>query len=635
MADSCIVCLGDLKSSGAATPHTDDDSGGSSSSATLRSTSSLKGAAPSDTHHAPLVEDDTVARLLPCGHYLHHECLKPWVERANSCPICRVNFNVVELSAFLGAPTSSSYAVEDKQQVAEIDPTLVIDDDIYDAGWDPCIVCEDYGDESTLMSCDGCDASCHAFCAGLDEVPQGPWFCQTCLDEQPRRLTEMAPAPSARRTHRTRANAQQGGSSVAWARIWRQVQNRIHLDLDFPFDDDDHQSAATTTRTDAHRRELDEWNRRLNIAERQGGGRRFREAAAALEHQRPHPRPEPNPESQDELRAWNAFEKAKEVGDNARGSRKRKSTPTSPADPAPEPERKLKRPRLRRAAEPAAEQGEPSSEVARMPTSTIRRPSPRRPTIPADASAPGPSFLQSLLNEVEGAPSSGLNGSGLRDSTMQHQSDRAYSPRNSSPEASPSGSNHATPRGMTPPPLSLARPSSPLLSSTISPIYPRVGDFAPFSPAEDPRGDAQDEAAHHEPSELERARSRKLRPSTHGNNASPPSSPPRSKDASPTRGPSSSSLSYSTKSEIQRMVKTALKPLYQKKEVDKDEYTDVCRDVSRKLYEKVGEVGSGALADAREREKWQRTANGEVESAVKDLKGKGVATEEAGSPMKE
>lgn len=43
-----------------------------------------------------------IAHLLPCGHDLHNDCLKPWVERANSCPICRQSFNVVELLDTLG-----------------------------------------------------------------------------------------------------------------------------------------------------------------------------------------------------------------------------------------------------------------------------------------------------------------------------------------------------------------------------------------------------------------------------------------------------------------------------------------------------------------------------------------------------
>lgn len=71
------------------------------------------------------------------------------------------------------------------------------------------------------------------------------------------------------------------------------------------------------------------------------------------------------------------------------------------------------------------------------------------------------------------------------------------------------------------------------------------------------------------------------------------------------------------------MVKSALKPLYLKNEVNKDEYTDINMNISRKMYEKVGDAAS--LADQRTREKWQQIATEEVDKAVKALKPDGLS----------
>lgn len=98
MSETCIVCLADFGESANELPRSDapaiksvDDDHGR----LLRSNTK-------SPLHSNQPEDAMIAHLLPCGHNLHDDCLKPWVERANSCPICRQSFNLVELSVQLG-----------------------------------------------------------------------------------------------------------------------------------------------------------------------------------------------------------------------------------------------------------------------------------------------------------------------------------------------------------------------------------------------------------------------------------------------------------------------------------------------------------------------------------------------------
>ena len=91
------MCLGDLENANAL-PHplvgavkSEDDNHGGPGLAQNGLSTALDG-----------TPTELIAHLLPCGHDLHDECLKPWVERANSCPICRQSFNQVELSDKIG-----------------------------------------------------------------------------------------------------------------------------------------------------------------------------------------------------------------------------------------------------------------------------------------------------------------------------------------------------------------------------------------------------------------------------------------------------------------------------------------------------------------------------------------------------
>jgi hypothetical protein len=509
-------------------------------------------------------DDEIVAHLLPCGHDLHNACLKPWVERANSCPICRAKFNSVELRQAIGGSVIDSYAVQDKVQEAEIDPTMIMEDELFSVEvWEPCIVCGTADQaHSSQMYCDGCDKAVHVFCAGYDDAPV-VWYCEVCLVDiesdaalpglpdavrrRPRHASRQRNAPVGRRLGRT--------NDTSWARVWQEVSQRLDLDLDFPFDDDE---SVRDTRTPQQRREFELWQRRFEVADRQGVTSRLRDIAT-----RTHPsQPPPAPESQEELRAWNAFDKAREL--HVPNERKRKATasPESPREPEPEP-KKLKRPRLRR---PVANAGSPpAAESSRAAT---------------QRAAEGTTFLSSLLREVENNPSSaGSPG----------PSSPQYSPGNSSPARSPGSSGYGSPNAAsaTPPMSPIARPTSPPMTL-----------FSPFSPAVASRD--LDQSPRPRPS----GRKKDQPDSGYDENYH------SGGDAlSPSRN-----MSYSAKEEIQRMVKIALRPRYLDKTINKDQYTDINRDVSRKMYELVGDVS--ALADQGAREKWQGMAAEEVQKAV-------------------
>ena len=120
MSDTCIVCLGDLSigidgvaeqstSTGAVakSPTADrevEEAAAADTSAVIKNEPDTKVSEPEcdiviKVEHIP---GELIAHLQPCGHDLHNECLKPWVERANSCPICRASFHLVELLQYVG-----------------------------------------------------------------------------------------------------------------------------------------------------------------------------------------------------------------------------------------------------------------------------------------------------------------------------------------------------------------------------------------------------------------------------------------------------------------------------------------------------------------------------------------------------
>ena len=76
-------------------------------------------------------------------------------------------------------------------------------------------------------------------------------------------------------------------------------------------------------------------------------------------------------------------------------------------------------------------------------------------------------------------------------------------------------------------------------------------------------------------------------------------------------------MSFVAKADVQKLVSAALKPHYHEQTISKDEYTAINRDISRKLYEKIGDFEA---LDIDGKARWERVAGEEVQKAVGALR---------------
>ena len=75
-------------------------------------------------------------------------------------------------------------------------------------------------------------------------------------------------------------------------------------------------------------------------------------------------------------------------------------------------------------------------------------------------------------------------------------------------------------------------------------------------------------------------------------------------------------MSITAKTDVQKMVAAILKPLYHDSKISKDDYTTINRDVSRLLYDKIGDFEA---LDIEGRAKWEKIASEEVNKALQGL----------------
>lgn len=412
------------------------------------------------------------------------------------------------------------------------------------------------------------------------------------------------------RNERTRARTDQ------WLGAWGQFSNHVHgalgIDLDSNDDEDDglREYRRSQQTRERERREWNRWQQRLNIASRLGARDVFaRNIQGVVEQQVAPPSRQATPaaqESREERQAWRAFDKARAATPSGR-KRKARSITASPVEPTPETSRPLKRPRTRR-IHTQADAG-PSSKATSATTSNQQN---ERNGETAAAHSPSateepPSFLSSLLKEVEQSGPSD-------DETVRSMFGLPQAVDPSSPVTSPSASAHNSPRAMSltppPPPTAAANATarsasrSPVLSlsSHLEPIYPPANYSPTRSNGESSDSECRPQRQRNGSPELRQPRpTRQLEVRLS-----------RSQDSSPTRR----NLPLEVKEDINRVVRAALKPHWKSSQLSREQYETVNRTVSHKIYE---EVADPSAVNDEARRNWEKVATTEVARAVAEL----------------
>lgn len=520
------------------------------------------------------------------------------------------------------------------------------DDDEEDTRY--CPVCEQSDQEDCLLLCNACDAGYHSHCIGLSSMPRGIWYCMECVeggafnrhdDTQGPARTIPHSAPNISRTLASVRRARRNGRQDRWVNAWGQVSNAIRsvagVDLDFAEDDQEIGSYRDLQQFSAA--EFLRWEQRMTIAGRQGAGQTFRAAAPRAVRERiqtPVPevenrRQERALETREERQAWGAMERAQQL-EEAPNRRKRRSvsTQTSRGSSTPEePERKQKRPRTRivqnGASSVASSSTNPQPHV--QPQRRRSHGSPRRLSRPANTSDTNaePTFLSSLLREVEMAPSSDDDSVRVGMDIASNRANGATSPSldYSSPATSPASSPRSRALSTTPPPRGRTSRSPPLTTS-VMPDFSAVH----YSPNRSPPADLNNQSRNQNKrkrdgsstSEIRQPQPRRQKLSRGSQDSSSlrinaVQTTVRPENTSPVRN----TMSIEEKESINKLVKTALRPHWrsQKISISTEQYADINQRVSRKLYELIADKN---VSDG-DKSSWEKIATLEVRKAVESL----------------
>ncbi|KAL0039333.1 hypothetical protein WJX79_003775 [Trebouxia sp. C0005] len=166
-----------------------------------------------------------IGELDSCDHSFCFACIQHWAEIESRCPFCKSRFTTISRKV-LDLDKLPDSGAEFHDTVRQRFPGSVLEtvaiperNQVYlgDAEWDGegegqdplgnvvCMECGRGDDEDNLMLCDGCERACHTYCANLDALPEGDWFCWVCQENRDRELAgeEVVDLTAARRPQRS------------------------------------------------------------------------------------------------------------------------------------------------------------------------------------------------------------------------------------------------------------------------------------------------------------------------------------------------------------------------------------------------------------------------------------------------
>jgi len=112
---------------------------------------------------------------LQCKHEFHLPCISQWSSVTNMCPLCkdRFQFILTEGKKINVQHRDANFGNDENGIDLEALEQIV------------CFVCADAEDEANLLICDGdCGRGAHTYCIGLELIPEGHWFCQSCQSQR-------------------------------------------------------------------------------------------------------------------------------------------------------------------------------------------------------------------------------------------------------------------------------------------------------------------------------------------------------------------------------------------------------------------------------------------------------------------